>query len=106
MNEGVRVLVVDDERAIRRFLRASLTANGHTVFEAETGQEALNMVVSARPDLIILDLNPPDISGVEVTRRLREWSQTPIIILSVREHDSPEKRVKIKPQRAPRTQRK
>jgi two-component system KDP operon response regulator KdpE len=88
VTEGIRVLVIDDERAIRRFLRASLSANGHTVFEAETGQEALNAVVAARPDLIILDLNLPDMSGVEVTQRLREWTQTPIIILSVREHET------------------
>ncbi|MFN8456615.1 MAG: response regulator [Anaerolineae bacterium] len=88
MTDGVRVLVVDDERAIRRFLHASLTANGHTVFEAETGQDALNAVIAVRPDLIILDLNLPDISGVEVTRRLREWTQTPILILSVREHEN------------------
>jgi two-component system KDP operon response regulator KdpE len=88
MTEGVRVLVVDDERAIRRFLHASLTANGHTVFEAENGQEALTAVVATRPDLIILDLNLPDLSGVEVTKRLREWTQIPIIILSVREHEN------------------
>lgn len=88
MTEGIRVLVVDDERAIRRFLHASLTANGHTVFEAENGQDALNAVIAVRPDLIILDLNLPDISGVEVTRRLREWTQTPILILSVREHEN------------------
>jgi two-component system KDP operon response regulator KdpE len=87
-NTGVRILVVDDERAIRRFLRVSLEAHGHTVFEATSGQEALAEVVSARPDLIILDLGLPDLDGVEVTRRLREWTQTPIIILSVREHET------------------
>jgi two-component system KDP operon response regulator KdpE len=86
--EGVRVLVVDDERAIRRFLQASLTAHGHTVYEAENGQAALAAVVSARPDVIILDLNLPDMSGLEITRRLREWTQIPIIILSVREHEA------------------
>ncbi|MFN8456619.1 MAG: response regulator [Anaerolineae bacterium] len=84
---GVRVLVVDDERAIRRFLQVSLTAHGHTVFEATTGQEALQSVITHRPDLIILDLGLPDIEGIEVTRRLREWTTTPIIILSVREHE-------------------
>ncbi len=86
-NTGVRILVVDDERAIRRFLRVSLEAHGHTVFEAASGQEALLEVVSARPDLIILDLGLPDIEGIKVTRQLREWTQTPIIILSVREHE-------------------
>ncbi len=85
---GVRVLVVDDERAIRRFLRVPLEAHGHVVFEAASGSEALAAVVSARPDLIILDLGLPDIDGIEVTRRLREWTQTPIIILSVREGEA------------------
>lgn len=85
---GVRVLVVDDERAIRRFLQISLTAHGHTVFEAASGQEALQAVVANRPDLIILDLGLPDVEGIEVTRRLREWTRTPIIILSVRGHET------------------
>lgn len=90
MNENSqRVLVVDDENAIRRYLHTALTAQGFTVFEAVNGQTALNAVVADRPDVIILDLGLPDFDGIEVTRRLREWSQTPIIILSVREaeHD-------------------
>ncbi|HXV43739.1 MAG TPA: response regulator [Anaerolineae bacterium] len=85
---GVRVLVVDDERAIRRFLQVSLTAHGHNIFEASNGQEALEAVVAHRPDIIILDLGLPDLDGIEVIRRLREWTQTPIIILSVREHET------------------
>jgi two-component system KDP operon response regulator KdpE len=85
METGQRVLVVDDETSIRRYLRAALTAQGFNVYEAADGQEALNAVLAHRPDLIILDLGLPDIDGIEVTRRLREWSQTPIIILSVRE---------------------
>jgi two-component system KDP operon response regulator KdpE len=85
---ALRVLVVDDERAIRRFLRASLSAHGYAVFEASTGQEALSAVLSDRPDLIILDLGLPDLDGLEVTRQLREWSQTPIIVLSVREEEA------------------
>ena len=85
METGQRVLVVDDETSIRRYLRAALTAQGLNVYEAVDGQEALNAVLAHRPDLIILDLGLPDIDGIEVTRRLREWSQTPIIILSVRE---------------------
>ncbi len=84
----LRVLVVDDEPAIRRFLRASLMAHGNEVFEAATGQDALSAVVAHRPDLIILDLGLPDMNGVEVTRRLREWTPVPIIILSVREHET------------------
>jgi two-component system KDP operon response regulator KdpE len=85
---GLRVLVVDDERAIRRYLHAALNAQGYTIFEASTGQEALNAVVTDRPDLVILDLGLPDLDGVEVTRQLREWTHIPIIILSVREQES------------------
>ena len=81
---SLRVLVVDDERPIRRFLRTSL-GNTYTVFEAETGVEALQMVVVNRPDLVILDLGLPDIDGLEVTRRLREWTLVPVIVISVRD---------------------
>ena len=85
---GQRVLVVDDETSIRRYLRAALSAQGFAIYEAANGQEAINAVVSNHPDLIILDLGLPDFDGIEVTRRLREWSQTPIIILSVREAEN------------------
>ena len=89
MNEtGQRVLVVDDENPIRRYLRAALSAQGFAVYEAATGEEAVNSVLNDRPDIIILDLGLPDYDGIEVTRRLREWSQTPIIILSVREAEN------------------
>ena len=89
MNDfGLRVLVVDDERAIRRYLHAALNAQGYTVYEASSGQEALKMVVAERPDLIILDLGLPDTDGVEVTRQLREWTHIPIIILLVREQET------------------
>jgi len=81
---NLRVLIVDDEPAIRRFLRVSLGAHGCTVFEATNGQEALAGVAAHRPDLVILDLGLPDIDGLEVTRQLREWTHLPIIILSVR----------------------
>ena len=85
-DQGVRVLVVDDERSIRRFLKASLGSQ-FTIIEATTGEEALAAVVNGRPDVIILDLGLPDMDGVEVTRRLREWTQIPIIIVSVREQE-------------------
>ncbi len=84
---GLRILVIDDERAIRRYLRTSLAVHGHEVMEAATGQAGLDMVLARRPDLIVLDLGLPDMDGVEVTRRLREWSATPIIILSVRDRE-------------------
>jgi two-component system KDP operon response regulator KdpE len=81
-----RVLVVDDERPIRRFLYACLSGQ-YTVYEAATGGEAMAATVSARPDVIILDLGLPDIDGFEVTRRLREWTKIPIIVVSVRDHE-------------------
>ncbi len=84
---GLRVLVVDDEPPIRKFLRVSLTAHGHQVFEAATGRDALAAVITHRPDLVILDLGLPDMDGIQVTRTLREWTKIPILILSVREHE-------------------
>jgi two-component system KDP operon response regulator KdpE len=80
-------LIVDDERAIRRFLRTALSAHGHTIFEAATGEAALAAVVQHRPDVVILDLGLPDLEGIAVTRRLREWTTIPIVILSVREQE-------------------
>jgi two-component system KDP operon response regulator KdpE len=82
--EGLRVLVIDDEPPIRRFLRTALAAHDYTVMEASTGEEGLTAAASHRPDLIILDLGLPDVDGIEVTKRLREWATIPIIILSVR----------------------
>mgnify|MGYP005811385623 FL=1 len=87
-DKGLRVLVVDDERAIRRFLRTSLSAYNYTVYEASSGQEALTAVIAHRPDLLILDLGLPDMDGVEVIRQLREWTRLPIIVLSVRERET------------------
>jgi two-component system KDP operon response regulator KdpE len=85
---GPRVLVVDDEPAIRRFLGTSLAAHDYDVFEAANGQEALAAVLAHRPDLVILDLGLPDLDGIEVTRLLREWTPVPIIILTVQEQES------------------
>lgn len=87
MSEGAHVLVVDDEPQIRRFLRASLTGHDFQVTEAATGQDALQQVVTAKPDLMILDLGLPDMDGLDVLRRVREWSNLPIVILSVRERE-------------------
>ena len=87
-NTDLNILVVDDEPAIRRFLRASLGAHGYTVTEAVCGEDALRAVATSHQDIVILDLGLPDVDGVEVTRRLREWTAIPIIILSVREHEN------------------
>ena len=88
MSEGrPRVLVVDDERPILRFLTVSLSGQ-YQVIQAATGEDAIRAVASDRPDLMILDLGLPDIDGVEVTRRLREWTDIPIIIVSVREQEN------------------
>ncbi len=87
MSDGPLVLVVDDELQIRRFLRISLESNGYRVHESETGQDALAQAAQFRPDVIILDMNLPDLEGVAVVQRLREWTTTPVIILSVRDAD-------------------
>jgi two-component system, OmpR family, KDP operon response regulator KdpE len=86
--QGARVLIIDDEPGIRRFLRASLMARGYDLYEAGTGQDGIQSVPIVRPDVIILDLGLPDVDGIDVIRSLREWTQTPIIILSVREQES------------------
>jgi two-component system KDP operon response regulator KdpE len=78
------VLIVEDEPGIVRFLRASLSAAGYDTWVAGTGQDGLREAATRAPDLIILDLGLPDVDGTEVTRRLREWSRTPIIVLSAR----------------------
>lgn len=79
-----RVLVVDDEPQIRRFLRTSLAAHKYAVIEASTGQEAILISSTQRPDVVILDLGLPDMDGLQVVRTLREWSAVPIVVLSVR----------------------
>lgn len=87
MSVGARVLVVDDEPQIRRFLRASLSGHDYQVIEAATGKDALEQIVSAKPDLVILDLGLPDMDGLQVLRQVREWSKAPIVVLSVRERE-------------------
>jgi two-component system KDP operon response regulator KdpE len=85
---AIRVLVVDDEPQILRFLRTSLTANGFTVIEATTAAEALRHAAADAPDVIVLDLGLPDMDGKEVIRALREWSETPVIVLSARAREA------------------
>ncbi len=82
------VLVIDDEPPIRRLLRLTLEPQGYRVCEAETGQLGLQEAAAHRPDLIILDLGLPDMDGLTVLKRLREWSQTPVLVLSVREDEA------------------
>jgi two-component system KDP operon response regulator KdpE len=82
---NLRILVVDDEKSIRSFLKTSLSAYGYGVFEATKGKEALTESVSAHPDAIILDLGLPDMDGREVIAKIRKRTKTPIIILSVRD---------------------
>jgi two-component system KDP operon response regulator KdpE len=82
-----RILVVDDEVAIQRFLRTVLTAEEFSLHQAETGHAALAAAAAVKPDIILLDLGLPDMDGVEVIRRIREWSPVPIIVLSVRERE-------------------
>jgi two-component system KDP operon response regulator KdpE len=84
MTPAIPVLVVEDEVAMRRFLRASLTGHGYTVIEVERGEPAIAVLTSQRPALVLLDLGLPDVDGVELTRRIREWSEVPIIVLSAR----------------------
>jgi two-component system KDP operon response regulator KdpE len=84
MARPVSVLVVDDEPPIRRLLRATLGAQGHQVVEAAGGVEALEQIERERPDLVILDLGLPDLSGLEVIRSVRAHSSLPIVVLSVR----------------------
>jgi two-component system KDP operon response regulator KdpE len=82
-----RVLVVDDEPQIRRFLRLGLEGHGYEALEAETAAAALRTAATGRPDLVVLDLGLPDREGFEVLAALREWSRTPVIVLSVRSRE-------------------
>lgn len=83
-----RVLVVDDEPAIHRFMAPALVANGYEALKAENGAEAIAMTASRRPEVVILDLGLPDMDGKEVIRRLRGWTDTPIVVLSARDRDA------------------
>jgi two-component system, OmpR family, KDP operon response regulator KdpE len=84
----IHILIVDDEPSIRSFLRAALAAHDYTVLEASNGEQAIKSAAALSPDLIILDLGLPDMEGVDVTKHIRKASQVPIIILSVRDHES------------------
>src|SRR5688572_29832951 len=81
---SARIRVIDDEPQIRKFLRISLNAYGYEVVEAVRGEEGIEICATARSDLVMLDLGLPDLDGQEAISRIREWSNVPIIVLSVR----------------------
>lgn len=82
-----RVLIVEDDKSIRNFIRAILEANHYDVIIANTGTEAYSLITSRCPDLVILDLGLPDIDGVKILKKVREWSGMPIIVVSARTHE-------------------
>src|SRR5579871_5623264 len=84
---GPRILLVEDELPIRRFVRTLLSGEGYHVEEATDGKQAIRFATQQPPDLIILDLGLPDSDGIEILRQLREWSQAPVIILSARDRE-------------------
>lgn len=85
---GTRILVLDDEISIRRFLRISLESHDYQVLEAKTGAEGVEMAAMQRPELIVLDLGLPDMGGIDVLKKIREWSAVPVIVLTVRDAES------------------
>ncbi len=88
MSSGGRILVIDDEPQIHRFLRPALEAAGFAVIAAETAAEGLRLIAGQAPDLVLLDLGLPDLDGQEVLRRLRGFSDVPVIVLSAREREA------------------
>jgi two-component system KDP operon response regulator KdpE len=81
------ILLIEDEPQMRRFLRITLQTHGYRLVEAATAQEGLMQATTRNPDVVLLDLGLPDLDGLEVTKRLREWTQTPIIVISAREQE-------------------
>jgi two-component system, OmpR family, KDP operon response regulator KdpE len=86
--DGSVALVIEDEPAILRFLRAALVTQGFRLVEATSGDEGLRQAATRQPDIVVLDLGLPDVDGLEVIRRLREWTAVPIIVLSARGQES------------------
>ena len=81
------ILLIEDEPQMRRFLRVTLQAHGYQLIESATGEDGLIQVATRNPDVVLLDLGLPDIDGLEVTKRLRQWSQVPLIVISAREQE-------------------
>lgn len=88
MTRNPVILIIDDEPQIRRFLKASLPSEGYSILEATDGASGIFMTASHNPDVVLLDLGLPDLDGIELTNRIREWSQVPIIVLSARGEES------------------
>ena len=88
MSGSRRILVIDDEPAVHRFLTPALVANDYEVLRADTGDEALRRIASDAPDVVVLDLGLPDIDGKDVIGRVREWSDVPIVVLSARDREA------------------
>ncbi len=84
---GAKILVIDDELQIRKLLKVTLQAHGFIVLEKTTGSDGVLAVAMERPDLVVLDLGLPDMDGTEVLQKLREWSQIPVIVLTVRDNE-------------------
>lgn len=87
MNIREKILVVEDEKSIAHFISSVLSANGYESMQARSGSEALSMISSHCPDLIILDLGLPDMDGLEILRQLRSWSSLPVVVVSARSHE-------------------
>ena len=83
-----KVLVVEDEQSISNFISAILTANDYDALSVRTGEEALTMISSHCPDLIVLDLGLPDMDGIEVLKSVRKWSNLPVVVVSARQHEN------------------
>ncbi len=86
-DEKELILLIEDEPQMRRFLRITLQGHGYRLVEAATAQEGLMQAATRNPDVVLLDLGLPDLDGLEVTARLREWTQTPIVVISAREQE-------------------
>jgi len=87
MNIREKILVIEDEKSISRFISTILNSNGYEAMQARSGEEALSMISSHCPDLIILDLGLPDIDGLEILQKLRSWSSLPVVVVSARTHE-------------------
>lgn len=87
MNIREKVLIVEDEKGISQFIAAALSSRGYEAIQAHTGAEALTIISSHCPDLVILDLGLPDMDGLSILEQLRAWSSLPVVVVSARSHE-------------------